>query len=125
MRSGGQGVSVIHNDFVTSKELSDKMRSKRRRGLIRRLMAFFILLSLAVGSLYSVIRTQEQKLSTIEQKKLQTEKSLVQVTNQQKDLNRQIKLLNNKEYIGELARQKYFMSKKGEIIFASPKTAGH
>lgn len=125
MRSGGQGVSIIHNDYLTSKELTDKIRKKRRRGLIRRLMAFFILLSLTVGSLYSVVRTQEQKLVSIEQKKLQTEKSLAQVTSQQKELNRKIKLLNNKEYIGELARQKYFMSKKGEIIFTSPKTTGH
>lgn len=125
MRSAAHGVSVIHNEFVTSKELSEKIRRKRRRGLIRRLMAFFILLSLTVGSLYSVILKQDHKLIVMQQQKLNTQQSLAKVTSQQQAFKHQIALLNNKNYIGDLARQKYYMSKKGEIIFASPNSTQH
>ncbi|WEG12719.1 septum formation initiator family protein [Pullulanibacillus sp. KACC 23026] len=125
MRSGGQGVSVIHTDYVSSKELSEKIRSKRRRGLIRRLMAFFILLSLMVGSLYSVVFSQQQKIQTLRQQKSAAKRELAKVTSEQQSLSHQVSLLHNDEYIGDLARQKYFMSKKGEIIFASPKTSEH
>lgn len=125
MRSGGQGVSVLHNDYVTSQELTEKLRGKRRRGLIRRLLAFFVLLCLIVGSLYSVVYSQEQKLQLVQQKRELTKKELAKVTGDQQKLQRQITLLHNDDYIGELARQKYFMSKNGEIIFASPNSQGH
>ncbi len=119
------GVSRIHNDYVTSKELSEKILKKRRRGLIRRLMAFFILLALIVGSLYSVILSQHQQLEAVHQQKLLKSKELASATQQKKSLEHQIKLLHNKDYIGELARENYFMSKKGEIIFASSKNGEH
>lgn len=125
MRSGGQGVSRIHNDYVTSQELSEKIRRKRRRGLIRRLLAFAILLAFCIGSLSTIIHSQHEKMGVIQQQKLEASKQLASAASEEKSLQRQIKLLHNKDYIGELAREKYLMSKKGEIIFASPNSNEH
>jgi cell division protein DivIC len=125
MRSGGQGVSRIHNDYVTSKELSEKIRRKRRRGLIRRLLAFAILLAFCIGSLSTIIHNQYEKMGLIQQQKLQVNNQLASANSEEKSLQLQIKLLHDKNYIGELAREKYLMSKKGEIIFASPKSNEH
>jgi cell division protein DivIC len=64
-------------------------------------------------------------MGVIQQQKLEANKELASAASEEKSLQRQIKLLHDKNYIGELAREKYLMSKKGEIIFASPNSNEH
>ncbi|TCS80153.1 FtsB family cell division protein [Tepidibacillus fermentans] len=61
--------------------------------------------------------------TVIQQKKDKIEKLKVQEQNVQKEkqeLEKQILLLQKDDYIAEIARKYYFLSKPGEFIFISP-----
>ncbi|WP_370314439.1 FtsB family cell division protein [Guptibacillus hwajinpoensis] len=53
----------------------------------------------------------------------QAEEELTKLKDQEKYLTEEIEKLNDLDYIGELARRDYFMSKPGETIFKLPSSS--
>lgn len=97
-------------------------QSQNRKSIrFHRLTLAILYLSLFVGSgiyLFSqnqMVSAKEHELANLkeEQKKLAKTKN---------NLNRQIKLLNDPDYIANYARDEYMFSKKGETIIIVPKS---
>jgi len=91
-----------------------------RRGQKRRIRLFmFVVLCIAVWTGYTaylqsgVLAEKERELEALRQE-------AAAVQQQQAELNYKVSRLNDKEYIAELARKDYFLSKPGEIIFVIP-----
>lgn len=63
---------------------------------------------------------QEAALSEKKQNLLKVGQSLNQVKLENQELIYQVNKLNDKEYIAEIARRDYHLSKPGEVIFITP-----
>ncbi|MCL1632474.1 septum formation initiator family protein [Sporolactobacillus sp. CPB3-1] len=118
--AGAERVTRLQTQYLHTHELDEKRKRKRRRGLIRRLIAFFVVFALACTFMITTLFSQSHKLSQAGREKVSLQKQLTQSKSQAVDLKKRIQLLHNKEYIGEVARRDYLLSKKGEIIFAKP-----
>ncbi|OEG00303.1 hypothetical protein BHF71_05205 [Vulcanibacillus modesticaldus] len=80
-----------------------------------------ILLILAAFSLWAIFTVyhQWQDISEIKGKLVELKKEEQRVLTIKNDLEKKAQLLQNKDYIAELARKYYFLSKPGEIIIIS------
>lgn len=125
VKVGGERVTRIRTEYIASQEIYKKKQRKRRRGLIRRLAAFIILFGLVIGGMIHVVQAQSHKAHELEAQKEQQKEQLSRVKGEQKALKQQIKLLHDDNYLGQLVRRDLYMSKKGEIIFASPDIDKH
>jgi cell division protein DivIC len=95
-------------------DINRKKRHRRLRLLGLLLVAFLIW----VGSLWM----EQDKLLQAKQAELESIKLKVQEANkEQEELTYQIKRLHDKDYIAEVARRDYFLSRPGEMIFKVPK----
>ncbi|MDF2909208.1 MAG: DivIC [Sporolactobacillus laevolacticus] len=121
MESAGAGrVTRLQTSYLQSQEMNEKRRRKRRKGLVRRLVAFFVVFALACTFMISSLLSQSHHLSQALETKAGLEKQLVDSKQQASALKKRIQLLHNKKYIGEIARRDYLLSNKGEIIFSKP-----
>lgn len=118
-------VAQIRPEYVRSKEIYEKKRKKRKRGLVRRLAAFAILFTFIVAGMVTTLSHQSSKINQKEAQKTQLAKKLDESVKKEKSLKHKITLLHNKDYIGELARKEFLLSKDGEVIFSSPGSDNH
>lgn len=97
----------------------ERQKRKKQR-LVRRLVLFGVVIAIAFGSMtaYHVNQraTQSDKLEEYQQ----LEEELVQLKNQESNLEKEIKLLQDEDYVLDIARTNYFFSKEGEKIFKLP-----
>lgn len=92
-------------------------QDRRKKRLIRRLVLFssIALLIIASMSIYHVKQRTVYAEKQEQYEQLQKQISVLKV--EESDLQEEIELLNNDEYILEIARTNYFFSKEGELIF--------
>jgi cell division protein DivIC len=113
-------ITEIHSNYIQNKERHEKVIAKRKRGLYRRLTGAFIVFSFFAFLIITGIAEQLSLLNEkqMEQKELTEEyKALLEEKAQLKD---EVNKLKDEEYIGEIARRDFFMSKPGETIFKLP-----
>ncbi|EGA88208.1 DivIC [Planococcus donghaensis MPA1U2] len=113
-------VTSIRNDYVRSVEIEEKRKSAHKVRLMRRLAVFGFVVLMATIWIGSTIYAQTQTISEKAQLREDALLELEQVEKQQNQLEEQILLLNDEEYLAKLARKDYFLSEEGEIIFTTP-----
>jgi cell division protein DivIC len=114
-------VTKLQSSYVLAQEEKEKKASKRRRIVVVRFTFLSaILMALSSVFLYALHSQSADIEAKIEDKK-KLEQKLETLEKQQKRLEEEIKKLHDDDYIAELARKKYFLSKEGEIIFTVPK----
>ncbi len=118
-------VAQIRPEYVRSKEIYEKKRKKRKKGLVRRLAAFAILFAFIVAGMISTLSHQASEINQKEVQKNKLAKQLDTSTKKEQSLKHKITLLHNKDYIGELARKEFLLSKDGEVIFSNPGSDNH
>jgi cell division protein DivIC len=113
-------VTKLQSSYISAQEEKKKKESIRRRVAVVRFAFLGIALALVslafVYAMHSQAKDIEAKLAS----KKQLEQKLDQLEKQEKQLKEEIKKLHDDEYIAELARKKYYLSKDGEIIFVVP-----
>ena len=98
----------------TVAKTSQEHKSKKRIRAVLFFLLFF--LAWAIYTSYEQWTEIQQKKKTIE--KLNDQQTVVQQEKQK--LEKQMFLLQKDDYIAEIARKYYFLSKPGEYIFISP-----
>ncbi len=119
-RAGVERVTRLQNNYLQSHELNEKRKRKRQKGLMRRLLAFFVVFALLSTFMISSLISQSHQINEATQTKKSLQKQLSQSKHEASDVKKRIKLLHDKDYIGEIARRDYLLSNKGEIIFSKP-----
>lgn len=91
--------------------------SKRQKGIVRRLstLGIFVIIAILVTTL--TLQSQKNVLENKLEKKQQLETEVAHIQLIERDLQDEIENLNNLEYISEIARRDYYLTKPGEIIF--------
>lgn len=103
--------------YIEDRELFEKVRKKRRRGLARRLAVFFMLVGIGAVTMTSYVTSQQEAISQKQQQQAKYEQKLSHMQKTEHTLKGKIEKLNDLDYIGKIARRDLFMTKKGEVIF--------
>lgn len=112
-----QNVTQIQTPYVTKYEQSEQNNNKKRKGLVRRLIAFAIFATIISYGLISTLLAQSATIREKEAERQQLDEQLAKLKEEQVYLEEEIVKLNDDEYIAKIARRDYFLSKNGEIIF--------
>jgi len=110
-------VASIRNDYVRSVERKEKRQLAHKVRLFRRLAVFGLIVLLATIWIGTTIYAQSQTIAEKEQLREEAQISLKEVKKEQAQLEEQIILLNDDEYLAKLAKKELFVSEQGEIIF--------
>lgn len=105
--------------YVEDRELFEKVRKKRRRGLARRLAAFFVLVGIAAVTITPVVASQQQIITQKQQQKASYQQKLSHLKKQKHTLKNKVQKLKDPDYIGKIARRDYFLTNHGETVFTS------
>jgi cell division protein DivIC len=111
-----------HREVINKPSRNQFPQAQKGKSIrLHRLVLALLYLSLfVVAGIYWFSQHQIVSAKQTELHKLQEEQKKLAVT--EKTLDRQIKLLNNPDYIANYARDEYMFSKKGETIIIVPKS---
>ncbi|WP_028781788.1 FtsB family cell division protein [Thalassobacillus devorans] len=113
-------VTRLESNYMKQYDTYVARQQRKKKRLFRRLALFTVLTLVIMGSMltyhFKQQATYHEKLERMEE--LQEQK--IALENQEKNLKEEIELLNNEEYVLQIARTNYFFSKEGEIIFKLP-----
>ncbi|WP_102029453.1 FtsB family cell division protein [Salirhabdus sp. Marseille-P4669] len=113
-------VTKLDSAYTRNYDAHQERIKKRKKRLYRRLSLFVVLVVCLFGSLITYHMNQrstyENKLKEYEQ--LQQNMDTLQA--EEKNLQEEIKLLKDTDYVLQIARKDYFLTKEGEIIFKIP-----
>ncbi|WP_280772187.1 FtsB family cell division protein [Salipaludibacillus daqingensis] len=111
----------LSSEYMEKQALLEEQTKRRRKGLLRRLSMFascaILFLSIAGFTLY-------QQQTSIENQKIQTqqlEEELAYMKHEESRLKQEVDWLHDDEYIAELARRDFFLTKPGETLFQLPR----
>lgn len=113
-------ITTIHSSYLNEQTDIHQENKKKRRGLYRRLTMIGIsvlFIGYVIGStMLSQSEIAAQKIS----EKQELEKKYATLKQQEKFHRAEIVKLNDDEYVAKIARNEYFLSEEGEIIFKLP-----
>ncbi|RPF51212.1 FtsB family cell division protein [Aquisalibacillus elongatus] len=115
-----RNVTKIESQYVQEKEQQLATKSKEKKRLFRRLIAFGVLFSLVMGFLLVNHINQRAQMEEKQEEYHERVATLEEYKEENQDLQREVELLSDVEYILQIARKDYFFSKDGEIIFKLP-----
>ncbi|QHS23897.1 septum formation initiator family protein [Virgibacillus sp. MSP4-1] len=120
MSSANKRVTRLDSNYVREYDAYVERQNKRKKRLYRRLTLFAIVAVSVFAYLITFHLNQrelyKEKVSEYEQLNDELDKLEVK----EKNLQQEIDLLNDTDYILQIARKDYFLSKDGEIIFNVP-----
>lgn len=110
-------IARIKSDYMKQYDAQLRREKRRQKRLFRRIMASLLLVTLVLGSLTVYHIKQRSAQAEIQEEYNELETKMVRLEKEENNLTEEISLLKNDEYILELARTNYFLSKEGELIF--------
>lgn len=113
-------ITRIESNYMQQYDAHMERQKRRKKRLIRRLVFFSIIALLAIGSMASYHLKQRTIYAEKSEAYEQLESEWATLKKEEEHLKEEIKLLNNEEYVLEIARTNYFFSKEGELIFKLP-----
>jgi len=115
-----QTVTKLESQYMDQYEAYERRRQRRKKQLINRLIAFAVVTAIVVGILTSYHFNQRALYAEKVREYEQLQAELQALEDNQAQLEEEINLLNNDDYVLEIARSNYFFSKKGELLFKLP-----
>ncbi|ATY83638.1 hypothetical protein CVV65_00450 [Kyrpidia spormannii] len=99
-------------------------RRKGRRWRLPRLkLRYLFLLSVLAWAGYTAVFVQWPKMRSLEAQQEQANAKLQRAQQQNQALKEQVRLLQQDQYVADLARQQFHMAKPGEILFTTQNSA--
>ncbi|MBH0231829.1 septum formation initiator family protein [Halobacillus yeomjeoni] len=115
-----ESVARLDSTYMKHYDAYMERHQRRKKRLVRRLVSFALILTIIAGVM-GVYHYQQQSLySQKHEQYQQLQQDMDALKKEEKDLKQEIELLNNEEYVLQIARTNYFFSKEGEIIFKIP-----
>lgn len=120
MSSRKSTITKIESSYMDKYDIYIERQKRKKKRLVRRLSLFMVLTIIVFGSM-TVYHMKQRSLHAekLEQYE-QLEKDLIKLEEQERNLKEEIELLNNEDYVLDIARTNYFLSKEGELIFTVP-----
>lgn len=113
-------VEHMENRYIENENRRKRQRDMKKRVVKRRIMLFAgILLAIIIVLSIMVISQTRSNADDAQERKVKEEKFQKQ-QDEEIALKEQLNNLNNKEYIEKVARDDYYLSNDGEVIFKLP-----
>lgn len=113
-------VTKLDSQYMQKYDAYIERQKRKKQRLIRRLVLFSIAVIITVGSMTAYHIQQRVLHAEKAEQYEQLEDKLTALQKKEKNLQEEIRLLNNEEYVLEIARTNYFFSEEGETIFKIP-----
>lgn len=120
LASDKEAVTRLDSDYMQQYDAHIERKKRKKQRLIRRFVLFSIIVMLGIGSLSVYHFNQRQLHAEKTEQYEQMEEELAALQNEEKNLKEEIMLLEDEEYVLDIARTNYFFSKEGETIFKIP-----
>ncbi|MFC0525642.1 septum formation initiator family protein [Pontibacillus salicampi] len=120
MKEKRKSVAKIDSGYVKQYDAYMERQQKKKKRLIRRLALFTLVTVLLFGGLITFHINQRITYAEKKEQYEQLQDQMATLDQEEKDLKEEIQLLNDEEYVLQIARTNYFFSKEGEIIFKMP-----
>lgn len=117
MNNPNKRVTRIKSDYVRQYDAHMELKQKRKKSLFQRLVVFTTLFVIALGVMISYHVTQRSSYAAKQEESELLAEEIGNLQSEETSLLEEIDLLNDKEYVLDIARTNYFLSKKGELIF--------
>ncbi|WP_227939114.1 FtsB family cell division protein [Alkalihalobacillus deserti] len=118
-------VREMDKAYIQQREQELELEERKRRGLFRRLTALAIII-IALGTVgFVTIYAQAHSLEEKREEKLALDQRLEQLKAEEQRLNQDIANYNDLDYIAEIARRDYYLSKPGETLFKLPDSSSN
>lgn len=117
MSGANDTIARIKSDYIKQYDAQLRREKRRKKAIFKRIMASVLLVVLVLGSLTVYHFKQRSIQADIKEEYNGLQAEMVNLEKEEINLLEEISLLNDEEYVLELARTNYFLSKKGELIF--------
>src|SRR5699024_575432 len=112
-----ENIKRMESQYMDHYEMKMERMKRRKKRFIRRFSLVSLVLLLGFVFLFTYHMKQRATYAETEEKYKELAKEMALHEDAEKELLEEIELLNDEEYILDIARSSYFLSKKGEIIF--------
>ncbi len=113
-------IARINSTYTKQQEKQMAEKSREKKLLFRRLIAFAVLFVLLGGGMVAFHFSQRAQYDDKQAEYQELNEKMVQYTEENESLNEEIEKLSDINYLLQIARKDYFFSKDGEIIFKLP-----
>lgn len=113
-------ITRLDSNYMQQYDAYMERQKRKKKRLIRRLVLFSIVAALVIGGMATYHVKQRVLQAEKKEEYEQLEDKLTALKDKEKDYREEIELLNDEEYVLDIARTNYFFSKKGEMIFKVP-----
>ena len=120
MTSKEKTVTRLDSNYMQQYDAYIGRQKRKRKRLMRRLVLFSVVAMIVIGSMATYHIKQRVLQADKAEQYEQLEKDLTSLKKQEDEMNEEIELLKDEDYVLEIARTNYFFSKKGEMIFKLP-----
>ncbi|MDG5789992.1 septum formation initiator family protein [Evansella sp. AB-P1] len=118
MNSNQKGnVKRLTTEYMEKQGLLQEQKLKRRKGLRRRLSVYAIGFSVFFVLIGITLMNQQTAIQEQNVEKQLLEEELLSLQNKESDLREEIELLQDPEYIAEIARRDYYLTFPNETLF--------
>jgi|SRR5699024_2541162 len=117
MRDKERSIHKIESAYMKHYEAQRMRAQRRKKQLIRRLIVMSVVVLLFAGFMGSYHLKQRMTFAQKQKEYEELQENLNQLNKDEKSYLEEIALLNDDEYVLEIARTNYFFSKEGELIF--------
>lgn len=113
-------VTRLDSNYVQQYDAYIVRQKRKKQRLIRRLVLFAIVTALVIGGMAAYHVNQRILHAEKTEQYEQLEQELADLEKEEARLKEEIELLNDEDYVLDIARTNYFLTKKGELIFKLP-----
>src|SRR5690625_253858 len=117
MSKKGKTVTRLNSNYMQQYDLYIERQQRKRQRLYRRLVIFSLIAVLSIGNMARYHFKQRMLQAEQRVPYEQLDDKFTTLKPEEESYQEEIELLNNYEYILEIARTNYFFSKEGELIF--------
>lgn len=110
-------VTKLRTDYLNDEREKQQNFVMKRRKLIRRLTGVGICAAIFFTVIITTLFNQSTDIETRLEKKQMLESKLIELKEQEKLQRNEIMKLNDEEYVAKIARDEFFFSDEGEVIF--------
>ncbi|GGP11582.1 FtsB family cell division protein [Oceanobacillus neutriphilus] len=113
-------VTKLQSKSVHQYDAYIERQNRKKQRLTRRLVLYALIVTVIIGSM-SVYHFSQRSIKADKMEEYeQLEQQLADLKQEESDLNNEIELLKDEDYVLEIARTNYFFSNEGELIFKLP-----
>ncbi|HLR53599.1 MAG TPA: septum formation initiator family protein [Pseudogracilibacillus sp.] len=109
-------VTKIKSAYMNHYDAKQERENKRKKRLFQRLTIIGLAFLVAFGVMFTYHTKQRAQHADLEEQQEELTEEMDGLENTEEALQEEIDLLNDEDYILDIARTNYFLSKEGELI---------